>query len=497
MYVKVGGNADGNKGLLSKRDNKTGVPEDELRSHEDVTKSASSLMMRRLNKNEDLSASLNSLAFLHKPQRVKTLNSSLYPDEEIIRNTNINKNLNNGSTDKKVIDDEAEAEVSPTSSYKLARVNDLLINRGGDENMFPIPPVYKKSGELVKSSLKRRSKSLPTSPHVNSEHKNFTALRPGGRLQRSKSVHFDQKTPIKYFREDESPIDVSTKENERTEEISFRHKPVGYLFGGNDDDDDDDDDDEGASFNDTNLLAMRIDSINLGTATRTGNTISRPPSHVKDRSLRKSKRFSAMARDIPKRESSNKHENSGTSKYVGNSNNNHSCSNNNRVVGLYNENFPILSNKNPKSLKLNIFINLSQDKKCFLQEITLYGARDQHTYPSKKTQTRMIAGRVLVKNIFFDKKVVVRYTWDHWRTSHDVECVYVSDGDGILPGTNMDIFNFIIDDVNKQDSRAKLEFCIHYVTRNDYQRREFWDSNNGKNYKIDCITDGFTNPFSD
>lgn len=288
-------------------------------------------------------------------------------------------------------------------------------------------------------------------------------------MQRSKSVHFDQKTPVKYFREDESPIDVSTKTQEETEEISFRHKPVRCLFDEEEDDED---------FNDTKLLSMRIDSMNLGATSASSNPL---PTANKEKTLRKSKRFSSMVKE--------------NSKVCPGSNANATNCYNGSVVGLYNVNFAILSNKNPKSLKLNIFVNLSQDKKCFLQDITLYASKDQSS-SLVKNHTRMIVGRVLVKNIFFDKKVVIKYTWNNWRTTQDLECVYVSDGDGILPGTNMDIFKFIIDDVNKQDSKAKLEFCIHYVTRNDFQRSEFWDNNNGKNYKIDCIMDGFNNPFS-
>ncbi|KAJ4168277.1 GLC7-interacting protein 2 [Fusarium falciforme] len=60
----------------------------------------------------------------------------------------------------------------------------------------------------------------------------------------------------------------------------------------------------------------------------------------------------------------------------------------------------------------------------------------------------------------------------------------------------MDIFHFIIDDASKVGPRGKLEFCIHYSTRNDYEREEYWDNNNGNNYKVDVVMDGFNDPFT-
>lgn len=490
MYIKA-------EKVINHHDGQGGS--NELRSPIDgiESKSTPNLMERRVQANHI--SSINSLNFLHRPQRVSHMRASLFPDEEIVKNTNLNKKLS--SANNGVV----ESSFSPTKGNGFF---DGSIH--ASEEQLPFSPVYKKSGELVKSSLKRRSKSLPTSPHINNENKNLSNVRPGGRLQRSKSVHFDQKTPVKYFCEDESPIDVSTRTDEKCEEISFQHKPVKSIF-----DDEDEDEDEG-------VLSMGIDRLRLKTE---------DPSKTAQKKLRKSKRFNDFLKsqnssttkvntnnvllrpNLPSRSNS-------TQNVINNTNGNSNNRINTRVVGLYNVNFPILSNKNPKSLKLNIFINLSRDKKCFLQDLTLYTQRglsnsnssnnintnnnnhnnlqsnNSNNLHTNTNVTRLIIGRVLVKNIFYDKKVVIKYTWDNWRTAHEVECVYVSDGDGILPGTNMDIFNFIIDDVSKQDRKAKLEFCIHYIARNDYQRLEYWDNNDGKNYKIDCIMDGFHNPFA-
>lgn len=366
------------------------------------------LLARRAQTN-DIS-SINSLNFLHRPQRVAQLKTSLFPDEEIAKNTNLNK---------KPI---AEGEFSPTAGSVA-------------DDQLAFAPVYKKSGELVKSSLKRRAKSLPSSPYVENK-----TLSGGGRspppLVRSKSVHFDQKTPVKYFCEDESPIDVSTSTDATSEEISYQHKPVRSVY----------DDDE--------FLAMRIDTLRV-----------QPPALRSTPALRKSKRFGELLKE--QRPPAPAHS----------------------VVGLYGPNFPVLSSKNPKTLKLNVFVNLSRGSKVFLQDLALNARTGD---PSD----RVIAGRVLVKNIFFDKRVLVKYTWDRWRSSHDVEAVYVSDGDGILPGTNMDLFQFRIEDVPEDASRAHLEFCVQYVVRNDRQRLEFWDNNDARNYRVECVLAGFHNPFT-
>lgn len=450
MYIKVGNSNEGNYDALrqSKKDAEN--------------QSAPNLMERRVQANNI--SSINSLNFMHRPQRVSQMRANLFPDEEIMKNTNLNKRL---STDTESSDE----GLSPTKHQ--GSIPSLY-----NDEQLPLPPVYKKSGELLKSSLKLRSKSLPTSPYINNENKNFSNVRPG-KLQRSKSVHFDQKTPIKYFCEDEKPIDVGARPNDKTEDISYQHKPVRSIY---------DDPEE-------DYLSMGIDRLSLDTSEK-----PKTP-----RNLRKSKRFSDFLKEqsttrintnnVLQRPQLAHKSNSGSNLNGGLSNGRQ-----HRVVGLYNVNFPILSNKNPKALKLNIFINLSRGKNCFLQDLTLCthkSASDDNAVNSLRSDsTRLIIGRVLVKNIFFDKRVVIMYTWNAWQTVREAECVYVSDGDAILPGTNMDLFKFIIDDVNKTDPRAKLEFCIHYITRDDFHRQEYWDNNNGQNYKLDCILDGFHNPFA-
>ncbi|CCD25252.1 Gip2p NDAI_0E04350 [Naumovozyma dairenensis CBS 421] len=513
---------------------------------------------------------VNSLAFLHKPQRVTRMNIDKFPEEELERNTNLNKNIKSGFNENNFaeinIDDENKGNngnditeyspidfpslsprsTIPTNSFirpspPLNSDNDNPIN--SDEHQIPFFPVYKKSGELLKSSLKRRSKSLPSTSEILTKQKNRGNENnddPRMMLMRSKSVHFGHKAPVKYFSKDESPISVQDRD-EFEALLNFKQNANSPL-----------------AFDEEEMMSANLQKLRIGEQ-------SMPiKSSASETKLRKSKRFQNVIKDKKNKNESSDSDNNITSsssdlrlndkenitrknlaKFNEISDNlkipkeSHNVSKNiitslpsrggkvnltyNKVVGLYNINFPILSNKNPKSLKLNIFIKLSKDQKCFPQEISLHIDRESRLNPyhmpftsssdslnsinsvtgrsttGKQTiqrSTRIITGKILVKNIFYDKRVVVRYTWNGWRTVHDVECIWVSDADGIVPGTNMEVFRFLIDDVSKVDSRAKLEFCIQYTTRNDHVRQEYWDNNDGKNYKVGLVLNGFNNPFA-
>ncbi|AET39405.1 CBM21 domain-containing protein Ecym_4344 [Eremothecium cymbalariae DBVPG len=144
---------------------------------------------------------------------------------------------------------------------------------------------------------------------------------------------------------------------------------------------------------------------------------------------------------------------------------------------LKNLNFPILSNNNPSVLKLNIFLNVAYDKKVFLQELCMDG-------------NIVITGKVLVKNLHYDKTVLIRYSWDRWCHSSDTESVWIGNGNAVLPGKGMDMFEFAIDIPPQQRGQnvepIRLEFCIMYQVRdiNDFQTH--WDNNHGNNYIIEC-----------
>ncbi|CAI4061164.1 hypothetical protein SUVZ_05G1300 [Saccharomyces uvarum] len=514
----------------------------------DFKEHAANLDLYKKELNGSADETVNSLKFLHKPQRVTQMRANRFPEEEVQRNTDLNKRIFSARNDENSENDNdgysggpatGKTEVTSNGSAKYPFKIELpplsprstiathsfeteypeTKSPGNDMNfeydeeiLIPFaPPVYKKSGELLKSSLKRRSKSLPTTPGIRESRHGNDCQRGGDSpvLIRSKSVHFNQATPVKYFAEDESPINVNRTE-QYDNRLSFKHKPVNLMV----------DPEEEERLLSLGLETTSIDHDLTTVAPKGFTNSAKSPSvsngnGTNNTKLRKSKRFQSLVKNktvIPPSKFNKNFTGGGSFDEFQNQE-----STNYHVVGLYSKNFPILSNKNPKSLKLNIFINLSQNKKVFLQELSLYIHRDNSFFfntPSSNNNpeghnnentmtkdnntgcTRLIVGRILVKNIFYDKRVVIRYTWNGWRTAHEVECVYISNGDGILPGTDMDIFHFIIDDASKLDPRGRLEFCIHYSTRNDYKREEYWDNNNGNNYKVEVVMDGFKDPFA-
>lgn len=527
------------------------------------------------------SRQIYSLNFLHKPQRVKQFNSDRFPEDILQRNTDLNKQI---TIELPPLSPKSTIAVGTDAfnnlNYKINShggfngssnnsSNNNLPNGSTDSLLGFAPPVYKKSGELVKSSLKRRSKSLPSTPAA-VIHQTEREMEPP-MLLRSKSVHFDQRAPVKYFISDESPMNVYSKDEfEDILKFSLLNNPQNLeriaRFNNNSDDESGEsgeEDDILIKFGDLLLeekrALLRKALLNKNLANQEKAT--KPNGHTttpEEKPLRKSKRFQNIALKqkkvakqqeeqnndksaIPKEIDINSVNNAKITKIpsetkisfntedndstnvnnekdddeVANTNNSIKQITNtrapqrtlnkirtNKVVGLYNQNFPILSNKNPKSLKLNIFVNLSRDKKVFLQEISLHIHQKKFSQPNFNTvgsaasTTRYIIGKVMVKNIFYDKRVTLRYTWNKWNTVNEVECLWLSTGDSVLPGTNMDVFHFLIDDTNKIDTVGKLEFCLHYVTRNDQERQEYWDNNDDKNYKVEVVMNGFNDPFN-
>lgn len=88
-----------------------------------------------------------------------------------------------------------------------------------------------------------------------------------------------------------------------------------------------------------------------------------------------------------------------------------------------------------------------------------------------------VLGTVKVKNITFEKKVLLRCTFDSWETHMDVESKYVSYSD---TNTMFDTFSFEFEVPTNFDQQKKMEFAVCFVADD----KEYWDNNEGKNYKI-------------
>jgi hypothetical protein len=88
-------------------------------------------------------------------------------------------------------------------------------------------------------------------------------------------------------------------------------------------------------------------------------------------------------------------------------------------------------------------------------------------------------GKILVQNIAFHKHVSVRYTIDFWQT----QCEVGAEFEESIKGTSVDRFSFVIP-LDMERTVVEKTFCL--AVRYRVIGREFWDSNNGMNYHIEC-----------
>ncbi|KAF9901666.1 hypothetical protein EC991_005798 [Linnemannia zychae] len=88
-------------------------------------------------------------------------------------------------------------------------------------------------------------------------------------------------------------------------------------------------------------------------------------------------------------------------------------------------------------------------------------------------------GKILVQNIAFHKHLSVRYTIDFWQT----QCEVGAEFEESIKGTSVDRFSFVIP-LDMERTMVEKTFCL--AVRYQVIGREFWDSNNGMNYHIEC-----------
>ena len=102
-----------------------------------------------------------------------------------------------------------------------------------------------------------------------------------------------------------------------------------------------------------------------------------------------------------------------------------------------------------------------------------------------------VAGTIKVKNISFEKKVLVRYTYTSWESHHDVAATYVP-GPGDVPGrpAYYDTFTFEFEVPPASDVSKSIQFAVCYEAGSS----QYWDNNGGSNYGI--VWESFQEPAS-
>ncbi|QRW15466.1 Serine/threonine-protein phosphatase [Ceratobasidium sp. AG-Ba] len=88
-----------------------------------------------------------------------------------------------------------------------------------------------------------------------------------------------------------------------------------------------------------------------------------------------------------------------------------------------------------------------------------------------------LVGRVLVRNLAFEKWVAVRFTFDWWQTTSEVSARYV---DTVAPGVDCFGFSIKLGDVLHRIEEKTLFVAVRYTVAG----REIWDSNNNQNYMV-------------
>lgn len=92
-------------------------------------------------------------------------------------------------------------------------------------------------------------------------------------------------------------------------------------------------------------------------------------------------------------------------------------------------------------------------------------------------------GTVRVMNVAFEKQVAVRYTFNHWRSQHEVVAQWHSH----IPGTDgqgsMDVFAFFLP---VPPFLLQLSSVVEFAVLYRVDGQEYWDNNQGKNYSLVC-----------
>lgn len=89
---------------------------------------------------------------------------------------------------------------------------------------------------------------------------------------------------------------------------------------------------------------------------------------------------------------------------------------------------------------------------------------------------RAITGVVRVKNLGYEKKIEILYTFDDWTTSYTVKGAYTES-----PSPQEDRFSFCI-----FLPFLKVDLCIYFCIKYECGGMVYWDSNCGGNYKFAC-----------
>lgn len=91
-------------------------------------------------------------------------------------------------------------------------------------------------------------------------------------------------------------------------------------------------------------------------------------------------------------------------------------------------------------------------------------------------------GTIRVINVAFEKQVAVRYSFNHWRSQHEVSAQWHSSVPGKEGQDEVDVFTFFLPVPPFLQLSSVVEFAVRYQVNG----QEYWDNNQGKNYSLTC-----------
>ncbi|NXD65079.1 PPR3D phosphatase, partial [Eolophus roseicapillus] len=96
-----------------------------------------------------------------------------------------------------------------------------------------------------------------------------------------------------------------------------------------------------------------------------------------------------------------------------------------------------------------------------------------------------LSGTIQVRNVAFEKQVSVRYTFNQWKSLHEVCAHWRSSIHEKNGQDQVDVFTFFL-----PVPPFLLQLCsvVQFAARYQVNGQEYWDNNRGNNYSLTCRT---------
>ena len=101
------------------------------------------------------------------------------------------------------------------------------------------------------------------------------------------------------------------------------------------------------------------------------------------------------------------------------------------------------------------------------------------SYATAQDKDNVVIGYVRVKNLAYEKRIVIRFSLNNWATYSDLAADWVESIGGTTEHPESDKFRFVIH-LPSPNWSGTVEFAVRY----DVAGWTFWDNNRQRNYTI-------------